>query len=217
MTSEALFIHFDGMDLAGKSIAVNNFAKESGLDWEIRYDRLSEVNPIHTLAKSLRVEGLYNSEIIGNLYYTALMADIDRFQRPTKNTIQESTIILRSIAFHTVENTPKLANMFEDLLKRHPIFDASFILTADIEHRKERLKKRMKETPEKVTPRDMLIITNPEKFLAMESCLVNMAVKGFGSKVINTSNLTPEGVTEIVVANVPIVRNKILDSHTPHC
>lgn len=192
MSKESLFIHVDGMDLAGKTTITRSFINQSGLDWEIRRNRLSKSNPIHDLADYLRKEEIYDLEVIGNLYYAALMADIRDFQEPKTNTIQDSTIILRSIAFHTVQNTPRLPEMFKDLIKEHPKFDASFVFTANIEERKKRLEKRIKENPEQISSEDMMVINKPEKFLAMEKCLIDIAKANFNSKVIDTSNLVSE-------------------------
>jgi len=206
MSNEKLFVHVDGMDLAGKTTATNGFMKQTGLEWEIRRNRLSLQNPIHDLADALRKDEVYDPEVIGNLYYAALMADIRGFRRPTINTIQDSTIILRSIAFHTVRNTPRLPEMFRDLMKEHPKFDASFVFTADIEHRRKRLEKRMRETPEQVSAEDMMVITKPEKFLAMEACLVDVARANLRSVVIDTSQLSPAEVVSIMQSNVPTAR-----------
>ncbi len=202
MKTDVMYLHFDGMDLAGKTTATNAYIKESGLPWEIRRNRLSENNPIHDLADSLRKADTYDPETIGNLYYVALLADISTFRRPTVDTIQDSTIILRSIAYHTVRNTPRLPELFIDLMRLHPKFDASFVFTANIEQRRARLAKRMRETPEQVSVEDMMVIEKPERFLAMEQCLINVAIRSLGSKIIDTSQLSPEAVLAIINSEV---------------
>ena len=95
MKERPYYLHFEGMDLAGKTTATQNFIKSTGSEWDIRRNSLSRENPIHILADSLRKAEVYDAEVLGNLYVAALMADIRLFQWPDKNTIQDSTIFFR--------------------------------------------------------------------------------------------------------------------------
>lgn len=194
MSERPYYIHFDGMDLAGKTTATKNFIKSTNLEWEFRRNSFSGNNPIHLLADSLRKAEVYDAEVLGNLYVAALMADIRSFKWPNQNTIQDSTIILRSIAFHTVRGTPRIREVLLDLLPEHPRFDASFIFTASIEERVKRLHKRMELAPQEVSEEDLMVIKKPEKFLAMEACLVDTAKMAFHSVVIDTSSLSADMV-----------------------
>lgn len=194
MSERPYYIHFDGMDLAGKTTATQNFIKSTNLEWEFRRNSFSGNNPIHLLADSLRKAEVYDAEVLGNLYVAALMADIRSFKWPNQNTIQDSTIILRSIAFHTVRGTPRIREVLLDLLPEHPRFDASFIFTASIEERVKRLHKRMELAPQEVSEEDLMVIKKPEKFLAMEACLVDTAKMAFHSVVIDTSSLSADMV-----------------------
>jgi hypothetical protein len=202
MRKQANYIHFDGMDLAGKSSAGENFIASFGGDWDIRRNRITLENPIHNFADNLRREEVYDAEVLGNLYFVALMADIRNFTWPTKDTIQDSTLILRSLAYHTVRRTPKLPEMIIDLFQVHPQFDFSFVFTANIETRIERLKKRIIESPWDISAEDMMVIKKPEMFMAMDNCLVNMAQLHFKSKVIDTSFLSPKDVIDILLGYV---------------
>ncbi len=202
-----LYIHFDGVDLAGKTTASQNFVQTVGGEWEIRRNRLSPENPIHRFADELRMQRIYDVEVVGHIYYAALMADIRSFQWPVKNTIQDSTIILRSIAHHTVAKTPRLPEMFTELLIEHPRFDASFVFTASLEARQERLAKQLRECPEKVSNHDRMCVDHPEEFLAMEACLIQTAKSVFDSRVINTSDLTPQQVLGVLLENIKLTKN----------
>lgn len=204
MDQKAHYIHFEGMDLAGKTTATKNFIVSSNQEWEVRRNSILMNNPIHTLADSLRRADAYDAEVLGNLYLAALMGDIRSFKYPDKNTIQDSTIILRSLAFHSVRGTPRIVEVLSDMLPHHPKFDASFIFTASIEKRLERLQSRMKNEPDQVSPEDLLVVEKPEKFMAMEASLIDMAKKTFHSVVIDTTSLTPDLVIDQIYANLPV-------------
>jgi len=202
MKERPLYIHFEGMDLAGKTTATINFIKQSEKEWEIRRNSLAPHNPIYLLADSLRRANAYDAEVLGNLYVAALMADIRTFKWPDKNTIQDSTIILRSLAFHTVRGTPRMKEALIDMLPYHPKFDASFVFTAGIEERLKRLEMRSKNQPDQIAAEDLLVKENPEKFLAMEACLIDFATKYFYSVIIDTSTLTPDMVIGKIIENL---------------
>lgn len=208
MDQKAHYVHFEGMDLAGKTTATKNFIASTGQNWEVRRNTISLDNPIYTLADSLRRADAYDAEVLGNLYVAALMGDIRTFEYPDVNTVQDSTIILRSLAFHSVRGTPRIVEVLEDLLPNHPKFDASFIFTASIEKRLERLQSRIRSEPEQVSPEDLLVIEKPEKFMAMEASLIDMARRTFHSVIIDTTSLTPDLVIDTVHANLPFSLNE---------
>jgi hypothetical protein len=129
------------------------------------------------------------------------MADIRSFQWPDKNTIQDSTIILRSIAFHTVRGTPRIREVLLDLLPEHPQFDSSFVFTASIEESVKRLQQRMAVAPHEVSEEDMMVINKPEKFMAMEAALIDTSRMVFHSVIVDTSTLTPDMVVGVINDN----------------
>lgn len=202
MNESIKYYHFEGMDLAGKTTATKNFIKSTGEEWQVRRNSLIDDNPIYNLADSLRLKGQYDSEILGNLYVAALKADINGFQTPKMNTLQDSTILLRSLSYYIVSGIPRLEELFREMIPAHPQFDASFILTADIETRRQRLAKRQNENPSEVAADDLMVIKNPERFMAMESCLINLTSNIFNSVIIDTSALTSEMVVEKINQNL---------------
>lgn len=209
MAERAYYLHLEGMDLAGKTTATQNFIKSTGSEWDIRKDSLSKENPIYLLADSLGKEDAYDAEVLGNLYAVALMADLHSFQWPNKNTIQDSTIILRSIAFHTVRGTPRIREVLLDLLPKHPKFDASIVLTASMEERVKRLQQKILMTPNGVSEEDMMIINKPEKFMAMENILIDISKTAFDSVIIDTSILTPDMVVCAINKNFKFKEQRI--------
>jgi cytidylate kinase len=113
-----------------------------------------------------------------------------------------ATLLLRSMAYHVVNQTPRIAAIFKDILPEHPRFDKSFVFTASIEARQGRLQQRMQEDPEEVAPDDLMMLDKPEKFMAMEKVLVDLATTAFGATVIDTSKLKAEEVCNIVIEGV---------------
>ncbi len=205
--AEVLYVHLDGMDLAGKGLACKNIVRLSQKDWEIRKNRLTSVNPIHDLADNLRLAGTFDTEIVGNLYLAALMADLKTFVRPQTDTLQDSAFALKSYAYHRISNTPRLPERFRELLFQHPQFSNSVILTASIESRKRRLDQRIAETPKTVTSGDLMIIKKPEKFLAVEECLIEAAQATFRSSVLDTSEMTPDEVVLEILRIINLRQN----------
>ncbi len=197
------YIHFEGMDLAGKTTATQGFIAADGGTWEIRRNSIATDNPIYLLADSLRRADAYDAETLGNLFVAALMADIRSFVPPTADTIQDSTILLRSLAYHSVRGTPRIPQVLQDMVPEHPQFTASFLFTASIDRRRERLQQRMQRAPEEVAPEDLMVLDAPEKFLAMEARLIDLSTGIFHSVVIDTTSLTPEMVVESIQTNMP--------------
>jgi hypothetical protein len=131
------------------------------------------------------------------------MGDIRSFKYPDKNTIQDSTIILRSLAYHTVRGTPRIREVLLDLAPQHPNFDASFLFTASLEKRLQRLQSRINNEPDQVSPEDLMVINNPDKFLAMEAALIDLSRDSFHSVIIDTTTLTPDLVVDSIIDNLP--------------
>lgn len=202
-TERAIYIHFEGMDLAGKTTASKGFVASSGIDWNIQRNSIVSDNPIYKLADNLRLQNAYDAETLGNLYVAALMADIKSFKWPEKHTIQDSTIILRSFAVHTVLGTPRISEALLGLLQKHPRFDASFVFTASLEKRLERLQERIEKQPDQISEGDLFIRDKPEVFFAMEACLVDIAKKTFHSVIVDTSSMTPDVVVGTIRDNIP--------------
>lgn len=194
------YVHFEGLDLAGKSTLSKKFAAATGGEWRVQRNRINSVNHIQPLADKIRIEALYDDEVIGTLYYAALLGDIRTFTWPEMPTVQDSTIVLRSFAFHSIARTPKLPALFKDILDEHPKFDMSILLTASIDKRKERLQIRMWEHPEVVSKDDTMIVSDPNRFLDMEAFIIENSKRVFGSTIIDTTDMTEEDVLNIALA-----------------
>ena len=157
------YLHIEGMDLAGKSTIANIITRQSGVDWKIYNNCLSQNNPIQQFEKQMRNQKIYDDEIYGYLHYVTLLADIKYFDLK-ENIIQDSMLLLRSINYHKEKNNNDLVQLFEELVPKHPIPNTSVYLTANIDSRKKRLLKRIESNSKQLTKNDILILNDSEKF-----------------------------------------------------
>jgi thymidylate kinase len=190
-------IHVEGMDLAGKSTATRALSELVPASVLSR-NAMTPDNVIYELADQLRRKGMISSEVLGHLYVAALLADIDAVREPDTVTIQDSTILLRSLAFNDVIGLDRVVSGLLDLVPRHPRFGVTIVLTATIEARLARLDERSRLAPGEVAPDDLMIVREPEKFLAMETTLVRYAHQFFDPVVIDTSDLTKAQVSAMI-------------------
>ena len=192
-------IHVEGLDLAGKSTISRLFAQTRG--FELRNNSLlpKGSNPFVIKADQLRKTGAIGDVYIGELYLQALEYDISEYNNfvGNVNVIQDSSIIIRSIAYHRVYGNTELAEKFKALLPRHPRFNISCFLTASDEVRKMRLKGRISRHND--NPEDYLIHSAPEKFYAMENIIKELILKEFNGIVVDSSTLEQEGEKERIV------------------
>lgn len=188
-------IHVEGLDLAGKSTVCRLLAARLGA--EHRRNSILANNPIHAQADALRVKNLLPPGPLGGLFYGALLYDLENYSSPDGPVIQDSTVILRSIAFHECFGDKTLAARFRELLPRHPRFTKSFVLTASDEVRLKRLEGRCSRHND--SPEDYLIRSDPDGFHRMEALLIETATLFFGAEVIDSSHLEREGGKDEVV------------------
>ena len=194
-TTENPTIHVEGLDLAGKSTVCRLLSARLGA--EHRHNSILRENPVHAQADALRLGKQLEAGPLGWLFYGALLYDLEYYAPPEGPVVQDSTIILRSIAFHETFGDKALAAKFRTLLPRHPRFTRSFVLTASDEVRLKRLEGRRSRHND--GPEDYLICTDPDGFHRMERLLVEMAAEHFGAEVVDSSNLEREGGKDEVV------------------
>jgi hypothetical protein len=196
MQNRPHYIHLEGMDLAGKTTARHGLLAALGGAWEVRHNSLGQANPLYELADRLRREGGLGAAPLGYLYVAALAADLEWYEPPKGNVIQDSTILLRSLAFHTVAGTPYVREALAAQLPRHPRFTRSFVLTASLEARRERLEHRRSQQATELSEDDLLVLRAPGRFLAMEQELVRLAREHFDAVVIDTSTMSESAVVD---------------------
>lgn len=196
--NEFIFLHLEGMDLAGKSSIAKIIKEKSLLNWQMNNNHLSDKNEIYSFIDKVAKDKLYDDEIYGYLYYIALLTDLKKF-KIEDNIIQDSTILLRSINYHLENGNYKLAKMFTELIKLHPFPTYSIYLTASIDARLSRLAKRIENNPEKVSKNDSMVINNKEKFIEMDNNLFSLSHKYFDSILVDTTNLTLEEAADYII------------------
>ena len=127
-------LHVEGMDLAGKSTVAEHLAAITGAG--VQHNCLVPGNPVYAIADRLRRANEVTAKVLGPLYVSALMYDLDRLQPPTDRQVQDSTILLRSIAFNEVLGVRFVVRELLDQIPRHPRFGRTILLTATMDARK---------------------------------------------------------------------------------
>ena len=190
-----LTIHIEGLDLAGKSTTCRMLRDR--LQAEYRHCSLLPDNPIYQFASDLHVAQKVKTETAGGIFLGSVMRDLERYAPPDHYVVQDSTSVLRSIAYHSVIGDPGLADAFRELLPRHPRFGASFVLWSSHEVRLMRLEGRISRHHD--TPEDYFIRDFPDKFNRMQDIIIGTAKEFFGAEVVDTSNMEQEGEKERLV------------------
>ena len=203
-------IYVEGLELAGKSTTCRKlceYFKAKGLDFDYRHCAFLPGNPIYDCGSALHVGRKVRSDTLGGIFLGSVMRDLERYEPPKHIVVQDSTSVLRSIAFHSVVGDPGLADAFRELLPRCPRFGASFVLRSSMEVRLKRLEGRISRHHD--LPKDMLVRDDPDKFNRMEGIMVETAVKWFGAEVVDTSDMEREGekerLVEYLVSKLPSV------------
>lgn len=193
------YIHIEGVDLSGKSSVSKAVVDRQPDKWQIQAATLTNMpNPIRDLGDQLDGIATYTNEVVGIVYAAALRADLDKFRYPETNTIQESTILLRSLSYHAVNNNPETLRIFEGMASLHPKFDRSYLLTASREERLRRLAQRAVKSTH-----DLLIVRDPKRFAKMEDSIKDYARNLFNAEVIDTTQLNIDEVAEYISQNIP--------------
>jgi thymidylate kinase len=191
-----LYFHIEGMDLAGKTSATLTLAISLGNDCQTRQNTLQSKSQFHKIVDDIRINAQLNEIELGLLYCKVLEDDLRKFEYPTQSTIQDSTVFLRSLSYHSACKNWNLVEEFKNLLPLHPKFTKSVVLIADLESRLKRLEMRKALNPEEVAADDLMILTDPEKFFAMEKYLVDYAQNYFDAEILDTSKLSKVEVSE---------------------
>ena len=197
------YVLFEGLDLAGKSTAVRDFAEASDIDWHIRQKTVTDANAIRDLAASLKRDTTISDATRGWMYYASFRADLDLLVPPTAPTLQESVTAFRSIAFHSVLGDRDLAQEFQRNIDKLDIFSSAFILTATIQARQRRLEQRLQSDPASVSPVDLIVRDQPHKFLEMEEIMIDAVRRAAPHAVTIDTTATPRpDVVDIIAAHV---------------
>lgn len=181
-------IHIEGMDLAGKSSVASALARRGGAT--TRRNALALDNPYYRQADELRIRGDIGARDLGGLYIAAVRFDIANATVPQGPRIQDSTVLIRSLAYNVVRGNESTTAELIELLPAHPRFGLSIVLTASLEKRRERLAKRQREQPATVADDDRMVLQDPDRFVAMERVLMRYSMEDFDAHHIDTTSHT---------------------------
>ncbi|MEZ6141695.1 MAG: hypothetical protein R3B84_14075 [Zavarzinella sp.] len=195
-----MIVHFEGLDLAGKSTVCRLFRENAPGNWNIRHNTMVEDNPIYELADRLRRDATNGDAMVGWLYHAALLYDLEKYVPPSDDIIQDSLILLRSLAFHSAIGTRGLTDQLELIIDHHPRFDHTFVLVADHQTRLARLAKRRKQH---LGPEDFLVLNDPERFYIMQKLLIDYAIKHFGAVIIDSSGELDASCLDNIFTHIP--------------
>lgn len=194
MNMNSQTIHIEGLDLAGKSTICRNIVKLGNFEKRNNSILSEGLNPIHKVAEVFRKEKTLGNADLGWLFYGALLLDLKDYIPSETPIVQDSTLLLRSIAYHSVFGDKELAKKFRELIPQHPRFAFSCLLTASLDVRLERLRGRISRGNDR--PEDYLIRENSKGFKEMEDILIELVKNEFNGIVIDSSNLEAEGEKE---------------------
>ena len=174
---------------------------------EYRHCLLLPDNPIYDFASKRHVEQKMKPEALGGIFLGSVMRDLERYTPPDHYVVQDSTSVLRSIAYHSVIGDPGLAGAFRELLPYHPRFGVSFVLWSSNEVRLRRLEGRISRHHD--LPKDHVIRDSPDKFNKMQNIMIETAKEYFDAEVVDTSNMEQEGekerLIEYLASKLPVV------------
>lgn len=196
-------IYIEGLELAGKSTTCRLLRDR--LKAEYRHCSFLPGNPIYDCASAMHVARKMKNDTLGGLFLGSVIRDLERYAPPDHFVVQDSTSVLRSIAYHSVVGDPGLADAFRELLPRCPRFGASFVLWSGTEVRLKRLEGRISRHHD--LPKDFLIRDDPAKFARMQDIIIETAREWFGAEVVDTSAMEQEGekerLVELLVSKLP--------------
>lgn len=197
-------ILIEGLDLAGKSTVCRRFVAQARGSWVVRRNSLIKDNRIYALADELRRADALPDEPLGWLYLAALRADLAQLggSQPDseRDILQDSTILVRSVAHHAARGRTELVRQFTALVPELPRFDHAFVCVADRETRLRRLAKRR---PENLGPDDFIVRDDFATFHRMQEQVIDLVTTHFGGVVIDTSGLENEERLAMIFDRLP--------------
>ncbi len=190
-------IYVEGTDLVGKDVVGEIISGEFGIT-NIQKLSLHKANPWDADRTKELESGhpLFPAFLIRSIIW-----DIQKYDpEQEKDHLQISFTASRSAAW-TQTSGDNLAGVYTELLKFSPLFKNTFLLSASVEVKRERLLRRAANGGD-ATKIDNLVFTKPKFVEEMDMHLRELVTKEMGGVVVDTSDMTTSQVGEIVVASI---------------
>ena len=196
-------ILIEGLDLAGKSTLVRNLRDEMtrrGIPVRVSRNALCPENPIAPVADALRRDPEAGLLETGALFMASHMWDARHFRRPPVGMVHiQDSCWLRTLAYHTMHETPGISAQLAAVAVGFPRFDATVFLTAGLEERVKRLWQREEERPGSNDADDHLVNVAPDFFLNVEKCLLDYAIAYTEAAAIDTTQVKDKELLKTVL------------------
>lgn len=126
--------------------------------------------------------------------------------KPDQNTIQESMVSLRVMAYNHVIWRHDVNQRLLETLQKNP-FDWAFILTANEDVRKKRAEIRQLKDNTTLTAMDKFVLQNPQAAKDMSDYIVQTAREHLWAIQIDTSDITIDQVIKTIKELIPKYKN----------
>ena len=195
-----MFYLIEGLDLSGKSTLCRLLRDHLGLP--LRRNSLLEpgANHLFEAAREAHIAGSADDASIGQMFLEALEYELDQYQPASSPHLQDSTILTRSLTYHTALENQDLAARFSRLFPHHPVPALVFLCRPTIAVRLRRLEGRISRGND--TPEDFVVRDNPEMFRKMEEMIESVACRWPNMHLIDTSGLEDQEQRAQIVATV---------------
>jgi thymidylate kinase len=201
-------IYIEGTDCVGKDVVGEVIAGKYGIT-NIQKLTLCPDNPwnidkTHVIASEHPLSPAY--------LLKSIIWDIEHYNsKQGGDQLQLSFTAARSAAWCRASND-SLKDVFVELLKFSPVFEHSFLLSASVEVKRERLIKRASEGGVSSSI-DRLVFTNPDFVQKMEEVMKNVVSKEMGAQVVDTNNLSVKEVGKILIASIDEKSVSVFDNN----
>ena len=187
----------EGLDLAGKSTLVRELGallQEMGVPHRVGHNSLCPDNPVAQFADWMRQDERRSSLEGSCLFVASHLWDMRNFRAPVQTVHLQDSCWLRSVAYDLeseARSSPRAGQLWESCPTVQ--FDRALFLTASLPVRRLRLQKRKREGGA-ADAQDHWVETNPERFSALESRLLQVVSSHARTEILDSSELSPREV-----------------------
>lgn len=188
------FIHLEGTDLSGKTSVAKRLLRKTPFLYQ--HNSISTHSPEGLGSELDKMDelGLYSHMTLSLGYAACVLADIDRFEWPRKDTVQDSSSSVRCLSRLAIDGQDALFDIVRSRVELdHPRFTRSYYLTTTIDERVKRANNMIS-----LTRNDLMILHDTKRFAAMDKVALSISRELFNSTVIDTTNASPDEIANII-------------------